>query len=78
MGPPRSDYVSYLLQLWRVEQAESSVWRAALVDTRSRQRRLFATLDALAAFLRQETARLEALKPPPAADPDAEGASDES
>ena len=50
---------SYLLRLWQ-ETDEPPIWRAMLESPSDHQRVGFATLDALFAFLEQETARLEA------------------
>ena len=57
-GPPY--YLSYLLRLWRENNAASGydrprVWRASLEDTLNRKRQGFSSLDDLIAFLRKET-----------------------
>jgi hypothetical protein len=58
----RSGYLSYLLRLWRVKgKAEDEtvqgkeVWRASLESARTRELRLFRTVDELFNFLRGET-----------------------
>ncbi|MBL7183254.1 MAG: hypothetical protein ISS50_02265 [Anaerolineae bacterium] len=56
------DYLSYLLRLWRVrgdegahQSAEKPIWRASLESPFTGERMGFASLDALFAFLRQQT-----------------------
>lgn len=50
-----SPYYAYLLRCWREKPqahlAHQSVWRFSLQDARTRQRRSFASLDELIAFL---------------------------
>lgn len=48
-------YASYLLRLWAIEDKGRLVWRASLESAHSDERWGFASLDALFAFLRQET-----------------------
>jgi hypothetical protein len=51
-------YRSYLLRLWRIGTADvPSSWRASLEDARTHQRRNFASLEQLYAFLIDETDR---------------------
>ncbi len=52
--PERRDYFSYLLRLWRVG-TEKAVWRASLESPLTGERIGFASLDALFAFLLQQT-----------------------
>jgi hypothetical protein len=52
--PERCNYLSYLLRLWRVS-GERSVWRASLESPHTGERIGFASLDALFAFLREQT-----------------------
>jgi hypothetical protein len=52
-GRPR--YRSYVLRLWEVESAGQRVWRASLQDSHSGERRGFADLAALTAFLAEQT-----------------------
>jgi len=58
-GDPVSEkkrgYASYLLRLWPIEDKGCLVWRASLESPHGDERWGFATLDALFAFLRQET-----------------------
>ena len=56
----RQDYLAYLLRLWRENAGdapggETARWRASLEDPHSGEKRGFAHLDELAAFLRQRT-----------------------
>jgi hypothetical protein len=56
----QSDYLSYLLRLWRVDEesphggAKQVVWRASLENPHTRQRQGFASLDELFDFLREQ------------------------
>lgn len=50
----QSDYVSFLLRLWRVSGGEAAVWRASLQDTLTDERMNFASLGDLVAFLRRQ------------------------
>jgi hypothetical protein len=54
--------MSYLLRLWRAESGDRGVrwvWRASVEDPHTGQRRGFADLDRLFAFLRRETEGVE-------------------
>jgi hypothetical protein len=55
MSSEQPDYRSYLLRLWRVGTADASSWRASLEDVRTHERRNFAGLEQLFAFLDQQT-----------------------
>ena len=48
-------YLSYLLRLWQIESEGQSVWLASLEDSRTGERRGFASIDALLVFLCQQT-----------------------
>jgi hypothetical protein len=48
-------YVAYLLRLWRVKEEGKTTWRASLQSPQTRERRGFASLDALFDFLQQQT-----------------------
>ena len=50
----QSDYLSYLLRLWRVGE-EEAVWRASLESSHTGERKGFAGLDDLFDFLREQT-----------------------
>ena len=52
-------YVSYLLRLWQAEGQEGLVWRASLEHASTGERRGFACLADLFAFLEQETAPVD-------------------
>lgn len=52
----RRDYLSYLLRLWQVSDARGTVvWRASLESVRTGELRVFASLDDLSDFLREQT-----------------------
>jgi hypothetical protein len=48
-------YRSYLLRLWRTDSAGNAVWRASLESAQSGERRAFADLASLFAFLEAQT-----------------------
>jgi len=52
MTHDRTTYRAYLLRVWRTPDAH---WRASLEDSHTGERRAFATLEQLVAFLEQET-----------------------
>lgn len=56
MGEERRRRLSYLLRLWQAEQDGAWVWRASLENAHTGERRGFASLIALFAFLKEETA----------------------
>ena len=66
MTEPRR-YRAYLLRLWQAEGEDGClVWRAALEEARTGERRGFADLARLCAFLEEQTAAwIEGLAPPP-------------
>ena len=51
---PRT-YHAYLLRLWRVNSGRSTVWHASLEDSRTGERKGFADLRGLLAFLEEQT-----------------------
>lgn len=55
-------YLAYLVRLWQVMSAGRSVWRASLEDPHTGERRGFADLDTLVAFLRNKTQANAALR----------------
>ena len=55
MSKKRRPYLSYLLRLWPAEEDEGSPWRASLESPHTGERRGFASLVDLCAFLRQNT-----------------------
>jgi hypothetical protein len=54
MSGERPSYRSYLLRLWRARVAGRGVWRASLEDPRTGERRGFADLAQLLAYLEQQ------------------------
>jgi hypothetical protein len=48
-------YLAYQLRLWQAHDGEAIVWRASLKSAQTRERRSFASLDALFGFLQQQT-----------------------
>jgi len=56
-------YISYLLRLWQVQGQEGLVWRASLEHASTGERRGFASLAELLAFLEEETAPVDEDKP---------------
>ena len=48
-------YASYLLRLWQTEREGEQAWQASLQSSRTGEQLGFSTLDALFAFLRQQT-----------------------
>lgn len=53
-----SDYLAYLVRLWRARVEGQTVWRASLESSLTGERLGFASLDELFEFLRRETARV--------------------
>lgn len=51
MSDQESSYLSYLLRLWRVNEAGKSAWHASLEDIHTGRRLGFADLASLFAFL---------------------------
>ena len=49
------EYLSYLLRLWRTSSHGHAVWRASLESAQTGERRGFADLASLLAFLEQQT-----------------------
>ena len=45
------EYKSFLLRMWRVREADHEVWRASLESIESGEKRGFASLEALLAYL---------------------------
>ena len=55
MAYERSDYLSYLLRMWRAREGGRDVWRASLHSPQTGERVTFRTLEELFAFLRRQT-----------------------
>jgi hypothetical protein len=54
MNAERPAYLSFLLRLWRAPGGVGQPWRASLEDTLTGQRRGFADLEALVAYLHEQ------------------------
>lgn len=52
-GPEATEYRSYLLRLWR--EGPAAPWRGHVRSITAREERRFASLEALFAFLEEET-----------------------
>jgi hypothetical protein len=48
-----SGYLSYLLRLWKVRQGENITWQASLDNPHTGERKGFANLETLVAFLEE-------------------------
>ena len=48
-------YLAYMLRLWQVRDNEEMLWRASLEDPHTGERRGFASLEMLCAFLQEQT-----------------------
>ena len=48
-------YLAYMLRLWQVDSGEEPVWRASLESPHTGERRSFANLEMLFAFLEEHT-----------------------
>lgn len=55
MSGERTDYISYLLRLWRVHNDGPGKWRVELRSAKTGQRMGFASLDELLVHLREQT-----------------------
>lgn len=51
----QQQYRAYLLRLWQAESSGRAVWRASLEDSHTGERRGFATISDLVAFLKDQT-----------------------
>ena len=58
MSEKQPRYLSYLLRLWPVQENEHTTWRASLESAHTGERQGFADVEALSAFLREQTAIL--------------------
>jgi hypothetical protein len=60
--PPEQEqrrYISYLLRLWQAGSKQELVWRASLESAYTGERRGFANLTELFAFLEKEVSRVD-------------------
>jgi len=64
MNSGKGSYLAFMLRLWPVEQDGEIVWRASLESPLTGERRGFASLEALIAFLRGEIVRMEGPEKP--------------
>ena len=64
MNTGKGSYLAFMLRLWPVEQDGEMVWRASLESPLTGERRGFATLEALIAFLQAEIIRVEGPEKP--------------
>jgi hypothetical protein len=55
MTDDKRAYQAYLLRLWRVNTGRSQVWHASLEDSQTGERKGFADLKSLYAFLEEQT-----------------------
>ncbi len=55
MSEETRGYRAYLVRLWRARSGGQVVWRASVEDAHTGERRAFADLAALYAFLKEET-----------------------
>ena len=58
MGEARRGYLSYLLRLWQARADGELVWRASLESPRTGERRGFANLADMFAFLEEEISHI--------------------
>jgi hypothetical protein len=57
MSQDRPGYLSYLIRMWKSKTKLGWLWLGSLEDPGSGERRTFASLDHLIAFLRTQTDR---------------------
>jgi hypothetical protein len=55
MTDDQRTYHAYLLRLWRVNTGRSQIWHASLEDSRTGERKGFADLPRLLAYLEEQT-----------------------
>ncbi len=55
MASEQRGYHSYLLRLWQAGNGNTPEWRIVLEDVRTRERHMFTSVDAVAAFLHTQT-----------------------
>jgi hypothetical protein len=54
-GEQQTDYLAYLLRLWRMSGEGVTGWRVSIESPGGHERQLFASLDSLFSFLRRQT-----------------------
>jgi len=57
-------YLAYMLRLWQAKGEGEPLWRASLEDVRTGERRGFASLEELFAYLKDETGHTKGPAPP--------------
>lgn len=55
MGEQGRSYVAYMVRFWREQSGRQLVWRASLEDPHTGERKGFANVESLLAFLREQT-----------------------
>ncbi len=55
MSTPSRHYLAYMLRLWQVGGEGQATWRASLESPHTGERHGFASLEALVAFLEEQT-----------------------
>ncbi|MBM3127445.1 MAG: hypothetical protein FJ009_02275 [Chloroflexi bacterium] len=55
MTTQETRYLAFMLRLWQVRDNDEMSWRASLEDPHTGERRGFASLEMLVAFLREQT-----------------------
>jgi hypothetical protein len=68
MNKEQQGYISYLLRLWQIRSEGELVWRASLESPHTGERRGFANLADLFAFLEKETCHVARSQTAPNAD----------
>lgn len=53
--PGETEYLSYLLRLWRENDKDRPVWRASLKQVQTGEQAGFTSLEGLFGFLREQT-----------------------
>jgi hypothetical protein len=51
---PQSNYLSFLVRLWREKNTDKAMWRIALVNLQTDERRGFADFERLVDYLKEE------------------------
>ena len=59
MTDDQRTYHAYLLRLWRVNSGRATMWHASLEDSHTGERKGFADLKSLCAFLDEQTSHVD-------------------
>lgn len=59
MAEPGRPYLAYLVRLWRVSTERGTIWRASVESPHTAERRAFADMHQLLAFLEQRVGEEE-------------------